>query len=352
MRRNGISDLRGAGRLAAELTVEVAEVVEQMHATIGRVTFPIGRMRPRRTWGLTRLTYGCIRAGASLVGRGLDVALEPLEVWRPVTDTAPARDAVVAALNGVLGDRLEATGNPLGIVLQLVEAASSGPAVVFVHGLCMNEAAFGPAWSETVAGFGQPLRVRYNSGRAVAANGRDLSARLEAALEGDVVLVGHSMGGLVARSAVAAAEAAGHSWRQRLKGLVTLGTPHLGAPLERGGQWLSTATQLSPYSAPIIELLDRRSAGIHDLARGAVVEPSRHIPLPSGVACFAVAACLEAGPLVGDGLVPVASALGQHRDPAAALGFRATWTGEMGHNTLLVAPEVREVVGGWLDQLS
>jgi pimeloyl-ACP methyl ester carboxylesterase len=141
----------------------------------------------------------------------------------------------------------------------------------------------------------------YNSGRPVRENGRELAERLEAELAGDaeLTILAHSMGGLVARSACVAAREAGHAWLGRLRRLVCLGTPHAGAPLERGGRWLELALGLSPYTAPIGGLGRLRSAGITDLRHGRV--DGGDAPLP-GVDCHALAGGRDL-------LVPLSSAL-------------------------------------------
>ena len=55
--------------------------------------------------------------------------------------------------------------------------------------------------------------------------------------------------------------------------------------------------------------------------------------------------------LLGDGLVPVESALGRHADPGRALTFPEDhqWVGDnVGHLDLLSRPKVYEVVRSWL----
>jgi hypothetical protein len=148
------------------------------------------------------------------------------------------------------------------------------------------------------------------------------------------------MGGLGARSALLLAQAAGQLWPQQLDDLVFLGTPHFGAPLERAGHWLDRILGAAPYAAPLARLGKVRSAGITDLRHGHVrpasagtgaapggIPQDAPAPLPEHVRCYAIAGSL--GPdsqgvrarIAGDGLVPVASALGQHKDPAHALRF-------------------------------
>ncbi len=179
----------------------------------------------------------------------------------------------------------------------------------------------------------EPMYLLYNSGRHVSENGRELAAVLEALLaerDAELTILAHSMGGLVARSACHHAAEAGHAWPQRLDKLVFLGTPHLGAPLERGGRWLELLLGVSPYSAPLARLGTIRGAGITDLRHGIAT------PLPPDVPCFALAG-------TRDVLVPVASALGRHEDPTRRLGFpeERCWIGRgIGHFDLLDHPEV------------
>ena len=174
----------------------------------------------------------------------------------------------------------------------------------------------------------------------------------------EVAIVGHSMGGLVARSAVHHGRAARHEWPRSLRRLVFLGTPHHGAPLERGGHRLDYVMELSPYVAPFARLGKSRSAGITDLRYGAITDDEQEfVPLPQDVECYALAATLGkrrgrvAERLVGDGLVPLDSALGRHRDAARTLALPEDrqWVGyEMGHLELLGRPEVYAQLRKWL----
>ncbi|CAM3680813.1 alpha/beta fold hydrolase [Roseateles saccharophilus] len=342
------SKLRGASRLAIDATTGITDLVEAMHAQIGRVP-------------LSGLVYGSVRGVTRLVGGGLDLSLAALA---PLLDRAESTrsDALVAALNGLLGDYLEASANPLATAMGLhpLVAGASGPPLVLLHGLCMNEAQWrrdGADFPGALAALGyRPLGLRYNSGRAIWRNGAELAALLEE-LPGPITLLGHSMGGLVARSAIA--QAGRGRWPRRLARLVTLGTPHLGAPLERGGQQLQQLLAVSPYSRPLAALAARRSAGIRDLRHASLLEAdadrASRIPLPAGVACYAVAATTAGKPTgsparwLGDGLVPVASALGQHREAARRLAFTDTalFTG-LGHLALQTDAAVLQRLQGWL----
>jgi pimeloyl-ACP methyl ester carboxylesterase len=350
--------LRGASRLAVEATTGVTDLVEAMHAEIARPPLTASRQRTR---GITGLVYRSVRGVTRLVGGGLDIALGALSPQ--LGEATPERaHAALAALNGVLGDYLEATANPLATRMSLhpLVDGATGPPLVLLHGLCMNEAQWrrdGADFPAALAALGyQPLGLRYNSGRAIWRNGAELTALLDS-VPGPLTLLGHSMGGLVARSAIA--QARGRRWPKRLQRLITLGTPHLGAPLERGGQQVQQLLAFSAYSRPLAALAARRSAGIRDLRHGSLLEAddgvASRVPLPDGVACYAVAATTARKPSgpparwLGDGLVPVASALGQHRMAARRLAFTDTalFTG-LGHLALQTDAAVLEQLRAWL----
>jgi pimeloyl-ACP methyl ester carboxylesterase len=187
----------------------------------------------------------------------------------------------------------------------------------------------------------------------------------------EFALVTHSMGGLVARSACHYGTLAAHAWPQRLGSLVFLGTPHHGAPMERGGNWIDTLLEISPYTAPFARLGKIRSAGITDLRYGNLADEDWHgrdrfargdrrrfVPLPDGVRCFAIGATAVAKPrrvhraLPGDGLVPLASALGTHDNPALDLAIPKSrqWIAhDCGHLDLLDRPDVYRRIRRWLD---
>jgi pimeloyl-ACP methyl ester carboxylesterase len=155
-----------------------------------------------------------------------------------------------------------------------------------------------------------------------------------------LVLVTHSMGGLVSRSAVHYGRKARHAWCKSLDAIVFLGTPHLGAPLERGGHWIDLLLGAAPYASPFAKLGKVRSNGINDLRHGSVLEADWHavsgaprsasehsaVPLPLRVRCYAIAATMKPSAnkkadWLGDGLVPVNSALGEDTTGARSLKF-------------------------------
>jgi pimeloyl-ACP methyl ester carboxylesterase len=388
LNRTHLSDLRGATRLAFDATAGLVGVVERMHSTVQRRPPPVGAALNRPTKGITGLVYRSVRGGVRLIGAGVDVSLASVVMFLPQREPPPGREALRAAVNGVYGDHLVRTGNPLAIEMSLrargraVDVTDPGASyreadghvptsklLVLVHGLCLNELHWRRAGHDHGAAladeFGySPLYVRYNSGLHIRDNGRALAALLESLVRNwpvavqELCIIGHSMGGLVARSACWWADEHGHDWLSRLGKLVFLGTPHQGAPLERGGNGLDFILDLSPYSAPLTRLGKTRSAGIQDLRYGAITADGlQSVPLPAGVACYAAAATLGkrrsllADRLIGDGLVPLNSALGRHRTRSRALRIPKTrqWIGyEMGHLELLCRPEVYAQLRIWL----
>ncbi len=395
--RSHVEDLRGASRLAVEATRGVTALVQEMHRTIGSGPEVLGRPLAAPVKALTDLVYGGIKGVTGLVGAGIDVALLQLAPLLGESTPGPEREAVLAALNGVLGDYLAETDNPLAIdtalrrdaeALELDDAGrlrdaipqATGKLVVMIHGSCMNDRQWrrnehdhGAALSRDLGH--TPVYALYNSGRHVSTNGAELALLLEALVAAwptavdELAIVAHSMGGLVARSACHAAEAEELAWRRRLRAMVFLGTPHHGAPLERGGNWVDVLLGMSPYSAPLARLGQIRSAGVTDLRYGNVIEehwrgrdrfemsddPRSPVPLPRDVACFAVAGALAGGvvgAIGGDGLVPVNSALGVHgENPSLSLDFpephRRCITGAA-HLDLLDRADVYDALRGWL----
>jgi len=373
------TDLRGALRLAADGTIGLASLVEALHQ---RIASPPGvkGAADGRTSGITGFVYRSVRGAARAVGVVADGSLALLQQLRPAAAApdSPGRDAAIAALNGVLGDHLADSGNPLatpmtlrvdGQALPLARAAlaerlpSAGPQlVVLMHGLCMNDRLWQRRGHDHGAMLARelgvtPVYLHYNSGRAIADNGRELAGLMQRLLDAwpvpleRVVLLGHSMGGLVARSALQQAADAGLAWPQRVDDLVFLGTPHHGAPLERAGHGLDVLLAATPYAAPLARLGRMRSAGITDLRHGL------QGPLPRGPRCWTIAATLsrQAGGLrdhvVGDGLVPLNSALGRHTARERALRIprsRQFVVRDTGHLDLLSSPEVAARLLQWL----
>ncbi len=396
---NLVSDIRGASRLVFDAGFHVTELVESMHGTIAGLAGLLPGSSTTRTRGITGFVYRCVGGGMRLVGGGLDRALGPVAALAGTRERPATHETTLAVLNGVLGDHLAATGNPLAISMSLRREgarlelnpdairraipAARGRVMIQAHGLCMHPLQWARGGQDQVAALGHDLgytnlHLHYNTGQHIAANGRALADLLETlvaawpvALE-ELAIVGHSMGGLVARSAHHYAGIAGHAWPARLRKLVFLGTPHHGSPLERVGNGFDSLLGLSPYTRPFTRLGRTRSHGITDLRFGILLEenwqardryapmrkaPRTPLPLPAGVACYAAAAVraerhdARTARLLGDGLVPLASALGEHEEARFALDFPAghRWVGSgLGHLDLLSSPQVFAQVGRWL----
>lgn len=396
------ADLKAAAQLAATATHGVIDLTESVHQSVRRRLGLSAGASAEHAGGLTGHVYQAVRGVTRLVGWGTDAALAavlPL-LEDPAThpEASPQREAVLAALNGLLGDRLQAMGNPLAQAMELradgvpltlttdalqVRLPSASPhLLLLIHGLCMNDtqwcrnghdhgAFLAPALGAT------PVYLRYNTGLHTSVNGRELALLLErlvavwpVPLE-RLTVIGHSMGGLVARSAFDIAQKTGQRWPALLQDLVFLGTPQHGAPLERAGHGADALLASNPFTAPFARLGKIRSAGITDLRHGHVQDADwqgrdrfasgadhrQPLPLPEGMRCFAVAATLAgqrsrvAERLTGDGLVPLDSALGRHEDPALRLEVpreRQRTVFRTGHLDLLSSPVVAEQLKAWL----
>jgi pimeloyl-ACP methyl ester carboxylesterase len=305
---------------------------------------------------------------------------------------------MLSILNGVMGDRLAEDASPFAIAMDIQSGSAKfcGPLLpvieaapkllLVIHGLCTNDLqqhaqhhGYATEPGELLAArLGYfPLYLRYNSGLHVSQNGKDLSLQLEQLVERwphaieDLSVVAHSMGGLVMRSAIHQAQQQGMSWPAHLKNVVFLGTPHHGAPLERAGNWLDQVLEHAPYVKSFAALGQMRSAGITDLRYGNLLaqdwdghgrfelksDKREIVPLPGSVSCYAVAATLAekrsilSDRLLGDGLVPLRSALGQHDDAERTLLFPDSsqkTVYKTGHMELLHCSEVNDQLIAWL----
>jgi pimeloyl-ACP methyl ester carboxylesterase len=343
--------------------------------------------------------YAGLRGASSLLGRASSAALARREARDgQALSTDPRGAAALAALNGLIGDRLEREGSDLHIRMAIRQRGHPVPAeppavaeafpeatprlVVFLHGLMETEHSWRFGGRET---YGARLRcelgvtpvdVRYNTGRHVSENGRSLADELEALVAAwpveveQIALVGHSMGGLVARSACHQAAERGDAWVRQVRHVVSLGTPHMGTPLEQAVHVAAAGLAAVPETRPFGAFLRRRSAGIRDLRQGSLVDEDwrdrdpdalraaacREIPLLDGaVHCFVSATVTRSerhpvGRLIGDWLVLQPSASGRSR--TRRIPFRAEdglHVGGAHHIALLNHPAVYERLRDWLD---
>src|SRR5512144_1464963 len=117
--RNAVDALRGASRLAVEATKGVTGLVEAMQSTVAGGPAFLGRPFEGPIRALVAPIYGGIRAVTTLVGAGIDVALAPVAEVLGESKPGVQQEALLAVLNGVLGDYLSETHNPLAIEMRL-----------------------------------------------------------------------------------------------------------------------------------------------------------------------------------------------------------------------------------------
>lgn len=356
--RHAAGLLEFAGRVGGEITA----LVQEIHAASSPLSWLMGNPRP------ARIVYGSVQVGlltssrAAALGGRLLPADPPPDVWLDVQ----------SALLGAFGHLFDERGGAFSLPMSLrrAPAAKSGRRLlVFIHGLCMNERAWrGPAHAAFAEWAGGHLGaavayLRYNSGLRVSRNGAALAELLERETAcRELVLIGHSMGGLVARSALHQAREQDLRWPGRLRGLVCLGTPHEGASLERVGNHANRLLGVSPWTRPFMRLGDLRSDGIRDLRFGHLVEedwrsranddtrPSRSAaPWADDVDHLLVAGVRRgaaAGDPLGDWLVSVGSAWARSAHPRA--NARRALVKDLDHLGLLDDERVYGLLRSWL----
>ena len=364
------TDIEAVGDVAGEALAAGGGLVKSLHEGIAGRPFGVlgAAAAPVRVVhdGVARAVYGGVRgalrtaahAGAAVAARGAEDA-------GPALAAGPRSSIALAALNGLYGDHLDARGNglalgmgfrhrgedvdptPAGLAAAFPDATSR--VAVFVHGLGETDEAWrllplrgaGRARRRTYGERLQdelsftPLHLRYNTGLRISRNGRELARLLDDVVAGwpggveELVLVGHSMGGLVARSACHYGDVDDRRWTAAVRHVFCLGTPHLGADLEKGVNVLGWALGRLPETRPWGDVLNARSVGIKDLRFGSCVEEDwsacedpdeylrdrcQEVPFLAGAHYYFVGATLREGPLgslLGDLLVRLPSSSGR-----------------------------------------
>jgi len=328
---------------------------------------------------VTSAVYGGVGVGLRAAAAGLDRA--GAAGLGPRLDTGPRGRFVRSAVNGLIGDSLAVERPRLAIAMavraegrdvplrpeHLAAAfpAATGRVAVLHHGLCENESYWelgrertGTTYAETLADLGwTPVLLRSNTGLTVRENGAALAGLLDRLLGAwpvpveRVALVGHSMGGLVVRAAGAVVSDHPEPWADLVTDVITLGTPHLGAPIARGIGHGARGLARLPETAAFGRILDRRSVGVHDLVDGL----DEDVPVLPSARYRLVAATLTdrerhpVGHLLGDLLVRPASAYGRGRGGRDLFpGADILHLGRTGHLGLLNHPAVHDALREWL----
>lgn len=401
-------EMRDAGALAGTALGELAEMARDVHKALagrlfglaGKRAAPIQLMHD----GIAAVTYTSVRAGAKVlpVAAGMVAGALQDPAAESVHDVPRGR-FVLGAINGFWGDRIAEKQPALASQMRMrlhnapmrrvaanvahdADESVTGRIVVFAHGLCETDLCWSfsaeKRWGDRTATYGSMLRdhdgwtpvyLNFNAGLHISANGREFADQLEDLVHvwpvpvTEIALVGHSLGGLIARSAAHQADELGYDWIEPLRHIVGLGTPHLGAPLERFVNWGTHRMARLPETRPVAVWLNRRSVGIKDLRYGAVLEadwfdidpdellqdrctPATLIP---GVAYSMASATLSREPeglFAHDLLVQHSSAHGI--GTVRSIPFDTSRTYHLGgrkhHFDLLADPTVYEKLRNWL----
>ena len=400
-------EIRATGRIAANLAGGFGVLARDVQLAVANRVFdrlgPFGAPIRIAHDGLTKGVHAAVRGGVRALPRG---GAEVLALRAPGSaqglGSSVRGGLALAAINGYAGDVLAEEGSPLALDMAfrlagrdidptadaLAEAfpAATGRLAVFVHGLVETE----DSWRLPPIGRGAgvrrtygerladelgytPLTLRYNTGRHISDNGRALAELLEATVAAwpvtveEITLVGHSMGGLVARSACHWGEQHDHAWIGPVRHVFTLGSPHLGADLEKGANVLGWALARIPETAPLGRIVNGRSVGIKDLRFGSLAEADwmghdpdeylrdrcQEVPFLPDAAYYFIGATLREpfGRVLGDLLVRLPSASGKGREGSRSIPFEVD-NGRhlpgLTHFDLLNHPAVYDQLKAWL----
>lgn len=304
-------EIRSLADLAGEGTHVLTSLVRDTHSGIARRVFgsigPVSKpVEIVHNTAAAATYYAVDRAlRAGLRGAGALAAEARGSDDDETVEADPRVAGFIAAVNGIYGDELTERGNGFALTMQVrrrgnpialdandIAAAfpeATGRIAVFLHGWCMTESSWWrrPRDGEEASPYGARLRdelgftpvyLRYNTGLHISDNGKSLAAlidRLQARWQvpvEELALIGHSMGGLVARSACHYGTQHQHGWPDAVSHVVCLGSPHLGADLEKGVNAASWALARLPETEGIAAFLNARSSGTKDLRYGALLD--------------------------------------------------------------------------------
>ncbi len=343
------------GHLVQLATHRVVDVVEGMHHAIARPWFSFAGPA---TAGLHRIHHTCasgmyrlVRLGGSAVAAAVD---------RGAVADSPGADSATAVARALWGDDPErpvgsdttirdATGSVL--LPTIDELADTFPdakhrLIVLIHGLGQTERSW-EGITTSLGGGSSLVRIRYNTGLPVSSSAADVASLLDQVVEHwpvevhEVILIGYSMGGLVARSAVNQAHTSNQIWVSDTRRVITIAAPLLGSPIEKGAEALARGLAIVPQTRPLAEFVSSRSQGIKDLRHGSAVDAV----LPDHIEHHCIAAVVTEDPnhpvgrLLGDFVVRATSATGRGRHRSIEHSGRHVLGGRH-HANVLKAPEL------------
>ena len=392
------SEIQGISQLIVGATIGVTNLVEDMQQQIVHPPFLPSTPVQKLITSIASITYKNIRWSTLFIGKSLHQILEQLTPAIGKLKDSDKKEMILSALNGVIGDYLEVKDNPLKIKMQFrfqskvlnIDPESlkasypsiNGKILLMIHGSCMNDA----QWTRKNHNHEKilskelnktPVYLNYNSGKHISTNGQNLNDSLEELLKNwpvpveELFIVAHSMGGLIARSALYYGQQEQKNWTNQLKKVVFLGTPHHGSHVERTGNYLDVILEAIPYAKPFARLGKIRSAGVTDLRYGNLVDEDwqgndrfelksdqrQTIQLPAEIEFYSIAGVAgkktesKAAQILGDNLVDVKSALGQHKNPEKDLNIskkHSLIAYENNHLDLLSNSKITDQLKVWL----
>ncbi len=392
------SEIQGLTNLIVDATIGITDIVESLHKQVVHPPFLPSTTIQKLITKIASITYQNIKWSTLFVGKNLHKILGKINPLIGKIKDSDKKEIILSILNGVIGDYLEEKENPLKIDMQFryqskalkIDTESlktaypniNGKILLMVHGSCMNDI----QWTRKNHNHGAVLAenlnktlvyLNYNSGKHISTNGKNLSKLLQELTENwpvpvtELVIINHSMGGLVTRSALHYGQQKQKNWTNHLKKIIFLGTPHHGSYIEKTGNYLDLILESIPYAKPFARLGKIRSAGVTDLRYGNLVDEDWHdkdrfelkkdhrqnIQLPKNIKCFSIAAVngkkndFVKNKILGDTLVSVKSALGQHKNPDKVLKFKKEnmfIAYENNHLDLLNNLKILDKLNAWL----